>query len=195
MTKSDLPDLLLPSEGTILTRQAKAAEEMPTQGTAAHGDRLHSSSLSLKMYIYLCLKRHWWLIVVLLCQQRDSIFLSHSFMHFPTLTKCSWERKSMDLHPPLIFAIPTINQPSNDYKGARRLWALLSQTAWLVAIDSQPSLKCQYHLFWVVSKKKEKDLHWSLWSVSRWLSCSVPQQLETLVGTRPEMLDRQFMVE
>lgn len=33
--------------------------------------------------------------------------------------------------------------------------------------------------------EKKNHLHWSLWLVSRWLSCSVPQQLETLVGTLP----------
>lgn len=66
------------------------------------------------------------------------------------------KRKSTNWHPALIFAIPTINQSSDRYRTARRLWVLLSQTAWLVAIDSRPSLKCQYHLFWVVSLKKKK---------------------------------------
>lgn len=65
--------------------------------------------------------------------------------------------KKWDWHPPLIFAVPTINQSSNLFKRARRLWVLLSQTAWLVVIDSCPRLKCQYHLFWVVSQKKKKS--------------------------------------
>lgn len=33
--------------------------------------------------------------------------------------------------------------------------------------------------------RKKKKIHWSRRSVSRWLSCSVPQQLETPVGTPP----------
>lgn len=88
------------------------------------------------------------------------------FSSFHPLKMCVRKEKNHKLTPGLI---PIINQPSNHYKRARRLWLLLSQTAWLVAIDPRPCLKCQYHLFWVVSLKKN-HLHWSGRSVSRWLS-------------------------
>lgn len=130
--------------------------------------------------------------------------LAFDFWHF--LFKLPPFRRKRKYPPPAphLNISLTINQPSHHDKAARRLWVLLSQTAWLLAIDSRPGLKCQYHLFWVVSLGKGVGVglarcagnvfidHSGWWAGGSVAACHNNWKHWLVRGA--EMLDSQFMV-